>query len=117
MVFYSDMGNINVPWVVEGVISPEVSVGSMIDVIQSKGVQHSGTFWTWDNQVSLQVRAFKTVKAHEPSVVPVVNIFKSCNFHQSKQSCRPILSSKDLPHCSYITHPTRLTLVTRLGEH
>jgi hypothetical protein len=45
------MSNINVPWEVEGVISPEVSVGAMIDVIQSKGIQHSGTFWTWEDEV------------------------------------------------------------------
>lgn len=48
----SDMSNINVPWTVEGVITPEQSVSCMIDVIQSKGIQHSGTFWTWRNEVS-----------------------------------------------------------------
>ncbi|KAF2141208.1 uncharacterized protein K452DRAFT_287918 [Aplosporella prunicola CBS 121167] len=46
----TDMANIDVPWAVQGVISPEVSVAGMIDVIQSKGIQHSGTFWTWENQ-------------------------------------------------------------------
>lgn len=45
------MGNINVPWEVEGVITVEQSVVAMIDVIQSKGIQHSGTFWTWENRV------------------------------------------------------------------
>ncbi|KAF2834654.1 NAD(P)-binding protein [Patellaria atrata CBS 101060] len=48
----TDMSNINVPWEIEGVITPEQSVTAMIDVIQSKGIQHSGTFWTWQNQVS-----------------------------------------------------------------
>ncbi|KAJ9649419.1 hypothetical protein H2199_000194 [Coniosporium tulheliwenetii] len=46
----TDMSNINVPWQVEGIITPEQSVVAMIDVIQSKGIQHSGTFWTWQNQ-------------------------------------------------------------------
>lgn len=46
------MANINLTWVVEGIISPEVSVTNMIKVIQSKGIQHSGTFWTWEDKVS-----------------------------------------------------------------
>ena len=36
---------------VEGVISAEESVSAMIDVIQTKGIQHTGTFWTWENKV------------------------------------------------------------------
>ncbi|KAF2100026.1 NAD(P)-binding protein [Rhizodiscina lignyota] len=36
---------------VEGVITAEESVSAMIEVIQSKGIQHSGTFWTWENKV------------------------------------------------------------------
>lgn len=47
-----DMSNIDLPWPIHGQISPEVSVAGMIDVIQSKGIQHSGTFWTWENMVS-----------------------------------------------------------------
>ncbi|TKA77869.1 hypothetical protein B0A49_01847 [Cryomyces minteri] len=47
----TDMANINLGWEVEGIISAEVSVGAMINVITSKGPEHSGTFWTWeDNQ-------------------------------------------------------------------
>ncbi|KAK7553383.1 hypothetical protein IWX49DRAFT_210701 [Phyllosticta citricarpa] len=46
----TDMSNIQLPWTIQGQISPEVSVAGMIDVIQSKGIQHSGTFWTWENQ-------------------------------------------------------------------
>ncbi|KAL1623633.1 hypothetical protein SLS56_008154 [Neofusicoccum ribis] len=48
----TDMSNIDLPWPIHGQISPEVSVAGMIDVIQSKGIQHSGTFWTWENVVS-----------------------------------------------------------------
>lgn len=48
----TDMANIAVPWHVDGIITPEQSVSAMIDVIQSKGIQHSGTFWTWQDKVS-----------------------------------------------------------------
>ena len=45
------MANIDLAWDVEGIITPEVSVSAMIGVIESKGIQHSGTFWTWENKV------------------------------------------------------------------
>ncbi|KAF2804015.1 NAD(P)-binding protein [Mytilinidion resinicola] len=47
----TDMANINVSWQVEGIITPEESVRKMIDVIQSKGMQHSGTFWTYEDKL------------------------------------------------------------------
>lgn len=47
----TDMANITVPWEVHGIITPEESVRRMIDVIQSKGIQHSGTFWTYEDKV------------------------------------------------------------------
>jgi len=47
------MANIQLSWEVQGIISPEFSVSNMISVIESKGIQHSGTFWTWENKVSL----------------------------------------------------------------
>jgi hypothetical protein len=46
----SDMANINVPWDVQGIITPEESVSKMMNVIQSRGIQHSGTFWTWEGK-------------------------------------------------------------------
>ena len=46
LTYDSDMANIHLPWEVKGVITPEESVTKMIDLIQSKGIQHSGTFWT-----------------------------------------------------------------------
>jgi hypothetical protein len=45
------MANIELPWEVHGIITPEESVRNMIQVIKSKGIQHSGTFWTWENKV------------------------------------------------------------------
>ena len=32
-------------------MTPEQSVSSMIPVIESRGIQHSGTFWTWEGKV------------------------------------------------------------------
>lgn len=49
----SDMANIEVGWEVEGIISPQESVSAMLKVIESKGIQHSGTFWTWENKVGI----------------------------------------------------------------
>ncbi|KAF2741014.1 NAD(P)-binding protein [Polyplosphaeria fusca] len=46
----TDMANINVAWPVHGMITPEESVVKMLHVIQSKGIQHSGTFWTWEDK-------------------------------------------------------------------
>ncbi|GAB7342303.1 hypothetical protein MBLNU457_g0535t1 [Dothideomycetes sp. NU457] len=46
----TDMQNISTGWEVEGIISPQESVTAMIKVIESKGIQHSGTFWTWENK-------------------------------------------------------------------
>ncbi|OAL49894.1 NAD(P)-binding protein [Pyrenochaeta sp. DS3sAY3a] len=46
----TDMANVQLPWEVQGIITPEESVLKMIDVIQSKGIQHSGTFWTYENK-------------------------------------------------------------------
>lgn len=47
----SDMQNISTGWEVEGIISAQESVAAMIKVIESKGIQHSGTLWTWENKV------------------------------------------------------------------
>ncbi|KAL9087914.1 MAG: hypothetical protein Q9165_006476 [Trypethelium subeluteriae] len=47
----TEMTNIDIAWQVEGIITPEQSVASMINVIQSKGIQHSGTFWTWEDKL------------------------------------------------------------------
>lgn len=45
------MANVQLPWEVQGIITPEESVLKMIEVIKSKGIQHSGTFWTYENKV------------------------------------------------------------------
>jgi NAD(P)-dependent dehydrogenase (short-subunit alcohol dehydrogenase family) len=52
----TDMANVQLPWEVHGIISPEESVTKMIEVIKSKGIQHSGTFWTYENKVSFMIR-------------------------------------------------------------
>lgn len=50
----SDMADISLDWVVEGIISPKESVSGMITVIESKTIRDSGTFWTWDGKVPNQ---------------------------------------------------------------
>ncbi|PNS16889.1 hypothetical protein CAC42_4853 [Sphaceloma murrayae] len=44
----TDMGNIQVGWTVEGIITPEESVSGMMKVIKGKGIRDSGSFWTWE---------------------------------------------------------------------
>ena len=50
----TDMTNINVTWEVEGQITPKESVAACIEIIESKGIGDSGTFWTWENKVKLR---------------------------------------------------------------
>ena len=54
LTYDSDMANIHLPWEVEGAITLEEYVTKMIDVIQSKGIQHSGTFWTYEDKVRIR---------------------------------------------------------------
>ncbi|RFU34694.1 hypothetical protein B7463_g1618, partial [Scytalidium lignicola] len=47
----TDMANIEIPWEIEGgQISAEESVKGLLNVIPAKGLDQSGTFWTWDNR-------------------------------------------------------------------
>ena len=46
------MANISVGWEVDGIISAERSVAGMLRVVESKTIQDSGTFWTWEGLVS-----------------------------------------------------------------
>lgn len=51
------MSNIDIAWEIDGgQITAEESVVAMIDVIQSKTIEHTGTFWTWKNEVSWNIR-------------------------------------------------------------
>ena len=45
------MANISLDWEVEGMMSPEQSVAGMIRVIESKTIEDSGTFCTWEGKV------------------------------------------------------------------
>ena len=38
-------------WEVEGIISTEESVSGMLEVIRTKTINDSGTFWTWEGKV------------------------------------------------------------------
>lgn len=45
------MANVDLGWDVEGQLSVQDSVSAVLRVIESKGVEDSGTFWTWENKV------------------------------------------------------------------
>jgi hypothetical protein len=55
------MHSVNVEWEVSGIISPEESVSALLQVIPSKTIEHSGTFWTWENNVSSPSKCPPTV--------------------------------------------------------
>lgn len=45
------MGNIEVDWEVEGIIKAAESVAGMLQVVEKRGLQDTGTFWTWEGKV------------------------------------------------------------------
>lgn len=46
------MGKIDISWEIDGgQITAEDSVNGMVQVIESKTIEHTGTFWTWENKV------------------------------------------------------------------
>lgn len=48
------MGMTEITWELDGgQISAEESVRKLVEVIRSKKLDHTGTFWTWENEVSL----------------------------------------------------------------
>ncbi|KAH1389437.1 hypothetical protein KXV58_001958 [Aspergillus fumigatus] len=47
----SDMGMTEITWELDGgQISAEESVRKLVEVIRSKKLDHTGTFWTWENE-------------------------------------------------------------------
>ena len=50
-----DMANVSVGWEIDGNISPQESVSGMINVITTKDMRHTGTFWTWEGNVGCLV--------------------------------------------------------------
>jgi hypothetical protein len=47
------MADISTEWEIEGIITPQESVEAMLRVIPTKTIEQSGTFWTWEGNVSL----------------------------------------------------------------
>jgi hypothetical protein len=45
------MADIEVGWEVEGILTPRESVEKMLAVIPEKGIEDTGTFWTWEGKV------------------------------------------------------------------
>ena len=52
---YRDMANIELDWEVEGIIQADESIRGMLQVIDSKGRNDTGTFWCWDGRVCIAV--------------------------------------------------------------
>ena len=51
LIVYRDLTNHSVGWGVEGTISTEASVSGMLQVIDTKDIRHTGTFWSWNGNV------------------------------------------------------------------
>lgn len=53
------MSKIEISWSIDGgQISAQESVSGMIGVIESKNTNDSGTFWTFENEVSSKFQVF-----------------------------------------------------------
>ena len=73
------MANIEVDWEVEGIIKPSESVAGMLEVVEKKSFQDTGTFWTWEGKVK-QSRSLHSEKlADERAAIPVVRIVRIVN--------------------------------------
>ena len=46
------MANISLGWEVEGIINADESVAGMLRVVEQKTILDTGTFWTWEGNVS-----------------------------------------------------------------
>lgn len=49
------MANVSLGWEVEGIINADESVAGMLRVVEQKTILDTGTFWTWEGNVSFQV--------------------------------------------------------------
>ena len=49
------MANISVGWEVDGILTPTESVSAMLEVVPTKTIEHSGTFWTWEGKVIYKI--------------------------------------------------------------
>lgn len=48
----SDVAGVSLGSEVDGIISTEQSVSAMLQVISTKTLKDSGTFWTWEGKVN-----------------------------------------------------------------
>ena len=46
------MANVSLGWEVEGIITADESVAGMLRVVEQKTFLDTGTFWTWEGNVS-----------------------------------------------------------------
>lgn len=45
------MANVDLGWEVEGIMSADESVRGMLDVVTTKNIHDTGSFWTWEGKV------------------------------------------------------------------
>jgi hypothetical protein len=107
------MANIQLPWEVHGIITPEESVRNMIQVIKSKGIQHSGTFWTWENKVCNTIFCLTPAdlicsRTHGDSVLSPSLPGTSPNYAPSSDSGIPSHPLTDASYSLPITHDPSL---------
>lgn len=55
------MANVSLGWEVEGIINADESVAGMLRVVEQKTILDTGTFWTWEGNVSFR---FSSPKDH-----------------------------------------------------
>lgn len=55
----TDMANVDLGWEVQGQMTPQESVSACIKTIESKGAEDTGSFFTWDNKVSLHAAVLR----------------------------------------------------------
>ncbi|KAE9967180.1 hypothetical protein EG328_008385 [Venturia inaequalis] len=97
-----DMANIDIPWEVDGMMTPEQSVSAMFPVIQSKKIQHSGTFWTWENKVSVPLKRLKQTQKNNKKQKQLP---KETTSTQKVIKTNVTTSTKDIQTFTYKTGP------------
>ena len=70
LILLRDMANVSVGWEVEGIITAEHSVSCMLQVIGKKTIQDTGTFWTWEGNVSFTQRRAVIVLSYRDQQYP-----------------------------------------------
>lgn len=85
-----DMANVSVGWEVEGIMSAEESVSGMLKVVETKNLQDTGTFWTWEGKVSSIQSLQRLPNLISPAISLVVNPWTGRIFHHERKIWREV---------------------------